>query len=76
MIRYLKMKFCKHENSEVICWHEVRKFDESWIAIQYKCNDCGKYYFDYIMRDNVKMYDSFMKEHADKRYSEDCKMVV
>ena len=73
---FLKRLFCKHKNSEVVCWHEVRDYDMFWIAIQFKCNDCGKYYFDYIMGDDKNKCERFMKEYADKRYSEDCKMVI
>lgn len=75
--RFLKKLFCRHKNSEVVCWHWTHGLstnEYSFIEIQLKCNDCGKYYFADI-RDCIK-YKNFISKHKDKEWSDTCKPVL
>jgi hypothetical protein len=76
-VSILKKMFCKHKNHEVVCWHwthgettnEIR-----FIEIQYKCKDCGKYYFRYLK--NWVVCEHFAENHKGKQWSDDCKPVL
>ena len=64
MKNLFKKMFCRHKNSEVICWHWTHGCNTNlprFLEIQFKCNDCGKYYFAYI-RDMDKCR-KFVEEH-------------
>lgn len=71
------MIFCKHKNSEVICWHLTHGYnsnDFSFLEIQFRCNDCGKYYFRYVYDWNECC--KFMNKYPDKEWSNSCKPVL
>ena len=77
LINYIRSCFCKHENSEVICWHWTHGYNTSeirFLEIQMRCNDCGKYYFVEI-RDWNKCYE-FIEKYKDKQWSCTCKPVL
>lgn len=51
MIKRIMNLFCRHKNSEVVCWHWSHGYngnDIRFIEIELKCKDCGKYFFRYI----------------------------
>ena len=77
MINFLRKVFCRHRNSEIVCWHWTHGAcgnEISFIGIQLKCNDCGRYYFAEIRdRDDC---DRFASEHKDKYWSDTCKPVL
>ena len=73
----LSKLFCKHRNSEIICWHwthGVSTNEIRFLEIQMKCNDCGKYYFRYIY-DWDECY-KFTYKYKDKEWSDSCKPVL
>lgn len=68
-MNFFKKLFCKHKNSEVVCWHWTHgpiSNDPIFLEIQRKCLRCGKYYFEYI-RDSKK-YNTFTKRYLKKRW--------
>lgn len=74
---FLKKLFCKHKNSEVICWHWVHypnDYDIRSVEVQLKCNDCGKYHFLHIH--NWDKCDEFIAKHKDKHWSSTCHPVL
>lgn len=77
MKNLLKKIFCRHKNSEVVCWHWTHgplTNDIRYLEIQFKCNDCGRYYFREI-RDWNDCY-KFIDKYPDKRWSNTCKPVL
>ena len=77
MMHLVKRLFCKHTNSEVVCWHWTHgwsTYEIRFLEIQLRCNDCGKYYFAEI-RDRDECY-KFIARHKDKRWSETCRPVL
>lgn len=43
--------FCRHKNSEVVCWHWTHGYNDNdirFLEIELKCKYCGKYFFRYI----------------------------
>ena len=76
-MNFFKKLFCKHKNSEVVCWHWTHGQignDPIFLEIQRKCLNCGKYYFEYI-RDQRK-YDEFVERYSDKEWSSMCNPVL
>ena len=82
MTEFFKRLFCKHKNSEVVCWHWTHGFITNKgmttltssignIEVQYKCNDCGKYYFKGI--ENWEKCREFASKYKDKQWSDTCK---
>lgn len=72
----LRKLFCRHKNSEVICWHwthGINSNDYNFLEIQEKCNLCGRYYFKYI-RDRNEC-DEFVKKYPEKQWYKDVKPV-
>lgn len=77
MNEMLKKIICKHKNKKVICWHwthgpltnEIR-----FLEIQLQCNNCKKYYFEYIYDWN-DCY-KFINKYKNKQWSETCKPVL
>lgn len=77
MISTLRRIFCKHKNSEVVCWHWTHGINGNeirFLEIQMKCNYCGKYFFKHI-KNWDKCYD-FIKKYPDKEWSDKCKPVL
>ena len=77
MREFLKKIFCKHKNNEVVCWHWTHgyaTYNPRIIEIQYKCNDCGKYYFGGIT--NWNKCKKFAAKYKDKQWSDTCKPVL
>lgn len=70
----IKRLFCRHKNREVVCWHWTHGLNGNearYLEIQYKCNDCGKYFFRYITGwDNCK---KFISQNMEKAWSNVCK---
>lgn len=76
--------FCEHKNSEVVCWHWTHGFITNKttftsstlgnIEVQYKCKDCGKYYFRHI--ENWLKCEEFATKYKDKQWSDTCKPVL
>lgn len=65
----LKKLFCRHKNSEVICWYWVHcnnSYGERILEIQSKCNNCDKYYFWYIYQ--INEYYKFINMYPDKEW--------
>lgn len=74
---FLKQLFCKHKNSEVICWHWTHGWNDNeirFLEIQLKCKNCGKYYFAQIKDWNE--CDNFISKHKDKFWSGTCQPVL
>ena len=76
-MNFLRKLFCKHKNSEIICWHWTHGQNGNnvrFLEIQEKCNECGKYYFSYIKDWNK--FDKFISKHPDKQWSSVCKPIL
>ena len=76
-MKILRKLFCRHKNSEIICWHwthEQNGNDIRFLEIQEKCNECGKYYFRYIKDWNK--CDKFISKYPDKQWSSSCKPIL
>lgn len=77
MKEFLRKIFCKHKNSEVICWHWTHGpngNDTRFLEIQRKCTECGKYFFTYIKdRDEC---NRFVSHYPEKKWSDKCKPVL
>ena len=75
MKRFLEKMFCKHKNSEVVCWHWTHSLTSTKIIeVQYKCNDCGKYHFKGI--EKWSECREFAAKYKDKQWSDTCKPVL
>ena len=77
MILNILNLFCKHKNSEVICWHWNHGYNSNeirFLEIQLKCNNCRRYYFRYIYDWN-ECY-KFIDKYRDKEWSDSCKPVL
>lgn len=77
MISILRKIFCKHKNSEVVCWHWTHGasgYENRFLEIQMKCDDCGKYFFWNIK--DLNKCDEFIKKYPDKEWSDKCKPVL
>lgn len=51
MIKRIMNLFCRHKNSEVVCWHWTHGYNDNdirFLEIELKCKDCRKYFFRYI----------------------------
>lgn len=51
MIKRIMDLFCRHKNSEVVCWHWTHGYNDNdirFLEIELKCKYCGKYFFRYI----------------------------
>lgn len=73
-MNFIKKLFCKHRNSEVVCWHWTHGQNANeirFLEIQKKCNECGKYYFSYIKDWNK--CEEFISKYPDKQWSDICK---
>ena len=73
----LKKLFCRHKNSEVVCWHWVHCDNSHGVRIleiQSKCHDCGRYYFWYIYQ--IDECYRFINMYPDKEWSFTCKPVL
>ena len=70
-----KKILCKHKNNEVVCWHWVHAngMDIRHLEIQFRCKDCGKYFFRHIKDHNE--CEKFIESHKDKEWSDTCKPV-
>ena len=67
MKKFFKQLFCRHKNSEVICWHWTHGWNDNeirFLEIQLRCKNCGKYYFAQIKDWNE--CDKFISKHKDK----------
>lgn len=76
-MKILRKLFCKHKNSEIVCWHWTHgqnDNDARFLEIQEKCNECGKYYFNYIKDWNK--CDKFISKYPDKQWSNTCKPIL
>ena len=75
----MKIKlFCKHKNSEMVCWHRVHpNYDFDPLAIEYqkKCNDCGKYYIRWFPM-SASYTNDFIEKYKDYEWSNICKPVL
>ena len=70
--------FCKHKNSEIICWHRVHPLYGKYptvIEYQTKCNECNKYFIRWFPL-NVKWIQSFIDTYKDKEWSDTCNPVL
>ena len=85
MKNYLKTLFCKHKNNELVCWHWTHGFITNKttttltssignIEVQYRCKDCGKYYFKSI--EDWKKCEELAFKYKDKEWSDTCKPVL
>ena len=85
MKNYLKKIFCKHKNNELVCWHWTHGFITNKttttltssignIEVQYRCEDCGKYYFRHI--ENWLKCEEFATKYKDKQWPDTCKPVL
>lgn len=66
-MRFLKGLFCKHHNREMLRQHYTHGYngmEPSFIEIEYKCNDCGKVFYQDLHED--------MKEFAEKHVDKQC----
>jgi hypothetical protein len=76
-MNFIKKLFCKHKNSEVICWHWTHGpngNDIRYLEIQRKCSDCGRFFFSYI--ENRNDCEKFVSKYPDKQWSNKCKPVL
>ena len=77
MIKRIMNLFCRHKNSEVVCWHWSHGYngnDIRFIEIELKCKDCGKYFFRYIK--DWDECEKFIEKHKDKKWSNTCNPVL
>lgn len=77
MLEKIRMIFCKHRSSEVICWHWTHGYngmDIRHLEIELRCKNCGRYLFRYIKDWNE--CEKFIEDHEDKRWSKTCKPVL
>ena len=73
----MRKLFCRHKDSEVVCWHWTHGFNTNeirFLEIQLKCNDCGKYHFKTIKDWNK--CEEFISKHKDKQWSDICKPIL
>lgn len=73
----LKKLFCRHKNSEVVCWHWVHCDNSHGVRIleiQSKCHDCGRYYLWYIYQ--IDECYEFINMYPDKEWSSYCRPVL
>lgn len=76
-MNFFKKLFCKHKNSEVICWHWTHgpnMNEPRFLEIQLKCNNCGKYYFTTIRE--CMDCNEFISIYKDKQWSTTCRPVL
>lgn len=62
---FLKRLLCKHHNREMLRWHYTHGYngmEPLFIEIEYKCNDCGKVFYQELH----KKMTEFADKHADK----------
>lgn len=74
--RFIRL-FCRHKNSEVICWHWTHGYNDNeirFLEIELKCKDCGRYFFRYIKDYNE--CKKFIEKYKDNRWSDTCKPVL
>ena len=75
--RFLKQLFCRHKNSEVVCWHWTHGpngNDTAFLEVQLKCNDCDQRYFIHI-RDWDKCRE-IIEKHKDKEWPGFCNRMI
>ena len=73
MKEFLKKLFCRHKNSEVVCWHWTHgwnTYETKFIEVQLRCKNCGKYRLAEI-RDRNECY-KFIEKYKDKEWSDTC----
>lgn len=64
-MKFLKRLFCKHHNREILRWHYTHGYngmEPRFIEVEYRCNDCGKIFYQYI-HENM---NEFEQKYSDK----------
>lgn len=65
IMNFIKKAFCKHKNKEILRWHYTHGYnvmEPTFIEIEYRCNDCGKIFYQDLHKDMKE----FAEKHADK----------